>query len=184
MYSYIKGTITEIKAASITVENHHIGYKLITPNPFKFQKNEEMTVYLYQRVMDDKIILYGFKSRREKELFIKLISVSGIGPKSANAILASGSVDAISRAIENGEHKYLQQFPGIGPKASQQIVLDLKGKIDIDSSKETSDSLAEVDEALSALGYNKREIRRAMKHLDSDEKTDVLVKQALKNMLK
>lgn len=184
MYSYINGTITEIKAASITVETHGVGYQIVTPNPFKFKKNEEMKVFVYQRVMDDKIVMYGFKSREEKELFIKLISVSGIGPKSANAILASGTVHAISQAIENGEHKYLQQFPGIGPKASQQIVLDLKGKIDVDASRETSDSMNEVEEALSSLGYNKREIKRAMKHLDPEEPTDVLVKQALKNMLK
>ena len=73
--------------------------------------------------------MYGFSDKEEKELFLKLISVSGIGPKSATAILATGSVNVIAQAINRGDAKYLCKFPGIGTKSAQQIILDLKGKV-------------------------------------------------------
>jgi Holliday junction DNA helicase RuvA len=117
-------------------------------------------------------------------LFIKLISVNGIGPKSAIAILASGSVGSITKAIENGDAKYLQKFPGIGPKASQQIVLDLKGKIDFENVSVFTQNMVEVEEALQALGYRSKEIDKVIKKLDSSKTTNELIKDALAMMLK
>ncbi|MCK4552482.1 MAG: Holliday junction branch migration protein RuvA, partial [Tenericutes bacterium] len=101
MYNYIKGTVTEISPDNITLEASGIGYLIITPNPYNFLLHSELTVYIYQKVTDDNISLYGFKTLQTKELFIKLISVNGIGPKSASAILASGSVESITNAIDD-----------------------------------------------------------------------------------
>jgi Holliday junction DNA helicase RuvA len=184
MYSYLKGTITEIKANYITLEVNLIGYHIITPNPYGFTINQQITIYCYQKVSEDEISLYGFKTPEEKELFLKLISVNGIGPKSANAILAAGTVQSITNAIETGNAKYLQKFPGIGPKASQQIVLDLQGKIDFEDLKDMTDSLQEVEQALQALGYNSKEIKKVISKLDSSKTTNELIKDALKFMLK
>ncbi len=184
MYSYIKGTVTEIKAEYITLETNGIGYKLITPNPYQFKIDTEATLFLYQKVAEDEISLYGFQSSDERDLFLKLISVNGIGPKSAKAILAAGNVESISNAIESGNAKYLQKFPGIGPKASQQIILDLQGKIEFESSAAHPNSIIEVDEALQALGYNTKEIKKVLVKLDSDKPISELVKDALKLMLK
>ncbi len=184
MYSYLKGIITEIKANYVTLEVNQVGFRILTPNPYAFTHNQETMVYTYQKVSEDEISLYGFITPEEKELFLKLISVNGIGPKSANAILAAGSVASISSAIESGNAKYLQKFPGIGPKASQQIILDLQGKIDFENLAEKSDAVAEVEEALQALGYNQKEIKKVVSKLDSSKTTNELIKDALKFMLK
>lgn len=184
MYSYMQGIVTEIKATHITLEVSGIGYHVLTPNPYVFSLSQEVRVYIYQRVNEDGMFLYGFKSSDEKELFLKLISVNGIGPKSAIAILASGSVSSITQAIESANAKYLQKFPGIGPKASQQIILDLQGKIDFSESMVMNDSLMEVEEALSALGYNAKEIKKVLSKLDATKNTNELIKDALKLMLK
>ncbi|MCF7924107.1 MAG: Holliday junction branch migration protein RuvA [Candidatus Izimaplasma sp.] len=183
MYSYIKGQIKEINPKYITVENNGIGYLIQTPNPYNFKVDNEIIIYLYQKVSDDDISLYGFKTKEARELFMKLISVSGIGPKSAVAILASGPVNSIADAIESGDAKYLQKFPGIGPKSSKQIILDLQGKIELDSTF-TSESFNEVEEALKALGYSPREINKVMKKLDETKSTNELIKDALSLMLK
>ncbi|MBN2540499.1 MAG: Holliday junction branch migration protein RuvA [Bacilli bacterium] len=184
MYNYIKGNITEINPNYITVENNGIGYQVITPNPYAFILHTEATVYLYQKVSEDNISLFGFKTQKAKELFIKLISVNGIGPKSANAILASGSVESIADAIEDGNAKYLQKFPGIGPKASQQIILDLKGKIEFEDTTIKTANLLEVEEALVALGYKDKEIKKIIPKLDPSKLTHELIKDALAMMLK
>jgi len=184
MYSYLKGTITEIKANYVSLEVNGVGFHLLTPNPYFFTLNQSATMYIYQKVAADEISLYGFGSLDEKELFLKLISVNGIGPKSANAILAAGSVDQIAGAIISGNAKYLQKFPGIGPKASQQIILDLQGKIDLTPISAFSDSLSEVDDALQALGYNAKEIKKILPKLDAKKPTNELIKDALKMMLK
>ncbi|MFW5889287.1 MAG: Holliday junction branch migration protein RuvA [Bacillota bacterium] len=183
MYSYIKGIVTEVNPNYITVDNHGIGYMIKTPNPYNFKVNDNTTVYTYQKVSDDDISLYGFKNFESRELFMKLISVSGIGPKSAIAILASGPAHSIAEAIESGDATYLQKFPGIGPKSSKQIVLDLQGKIDLEPVI-ISDSFTEVEEALLSLGYRKSEINKVMKKLDASKDTDVLIKEALALMLK
>ncbi len=184
MYDYIKGLVTEINPTSITVENNGIGYQVITANPYSFLLHSELTVFLYQKVSDDHISLYGFKTDKARELFIKLISVNGIGPKSANAILASGSVESITKAIDDGNAKYLQKFPGIGPKASQQIVLDLKGKIEFEDKTIKTLNLLDVEEALKALGYKEREIKKVLPKLDPSKNTNELIKDALAMMLK
>ena len=185
MYSYLFGTVTEINALKITIDVSNVGYDIITPNPFEFKKDELLKVFVYQYVREDAIHLYGFKTIDAKGLFIKLLSVKGIGPKSALAILASGNVKDVINAIELGDSKYLVKFPGIGPKASMQIILDLKGKIDLsEESALLSTNVKEVEEALKSLGYKSKEIMKAVKGLDGNKQTNTLLKEALANMLK
>lgn len=185
MYSYLIGTVTEIKANYVTLETQGVGYLVIVPNPYLFKIGETRKIFIYQKVAEDDLSLYGFETADEKELFLKLISVVGIGPKSAKAILAAGSVASIQNAIETGNAKYLQKFPGIGPKASQQIILDLQGKIELsDQTLVKTDTLGEVDEALQALGYNAKEIKKILPKLDATKPTNELIKDALRFMLK
>ncbi len=184
MYSYIKGIVTTIEPNNITIETSGIGYQIITPNPYEFQLNEEIKIFIHQHVREDAILLYGFLTFEEKTLFNKLLSVKGIGPKSAIAILASGHVKDIINAIELGNVKFLSKFPGIGPKASQQIILDLKGKLQLPDEKlQNSSHIEEVEDALKALGYKSKEIQRAVKKLDSSKPIETLIKEALANML-
>src|SRR5690625_2865678 len=131
MIAYIRGILKQIQDHSIIVDVHGVGYEIVCANPFVFQAsiNEEVFVYTYHHVREDAQILYGFKSEDEKYLFEKLISVSGIGPKSGLAIQGSVDVSDFISAVEREDDKYLMTFPGVGKKTSRQIILDLKGKL-------------------------------------------------------
>ncbi|WP_110111465.1 Holliday junction branch migration protein RuvA [Bacillus sp. CGMCC 1.16541] len=202
MFDYIKGCITYINPEYVVVENQEIGYQIFTPNPYIFTVNHEVkTIYTYQYVREDLIALYGFASREQKELFMKLISVSGIGPKGALAILASGNPSQVVQAIEEEDEKFLVKFPGVGKKTARQMILDLKGKLhdivpdaipslfaDMDEQEVKSQSSASLDEAIEALkvlGYAEREINKVVPALMSQSlTTDQYIKEALKRLLK
>ena len=111
MYSYIRGEITEINSNYIVLENNNIGYQIYVPNPYSYQLNKEYTVYIYTKVAEEEYTLYGFRDKEQKELFLKLISVKGLGPKMAIPILATGTISNISEAIENNNLNYLKKFP-------------------------------------------------------------------------
>ncbi len=183
MYSYIKGFISEVTPKYVTLENNNIGYEIVVPNPYNFIINNELiTVYIYHYLREDQETLFGFKTKEEKELFLKLISVNGIGPKSALSILASATVNEILNAIESRDDAYLKRFPGIGAKASQQIILDLHGKISFDDvSPLVSNSKAnDLTEALTTLGYNKKDVSKALSKLDLTKSDSDIIKEALK----
>lgn len=185
MYGYIKGIVTKITPKYIIIDNNNIGYLIIVSNPYNFKLNEEYTIYTHQYVREDTLDLYGFSSEEEKDLFLKLISVNGIGPKSALSILASGRVKEIINAIESNNDAYLRKFPGIGVKASQQIILDLRGKLTFDSNYIPSDSkMEDVEAALIALGYAKKEVAKVISKLDMSLDEGQLVKLALQQMIK
>lgn len=185
MYGYIIGKVTKITPKYIICENNGIGYLMIVSNPYNFKLNEDYKIYTHQYVREDILDLYGFLSEDEKDLFLKLISVSGIGPKSALSILASGSVKEIVNAIESRNDAYLRKFPGIGTKASQQIILDLRGKLSFDENViAKSSKMDDVEGALLALGYNKKEITKVLAKLDPSLDEGVLVKMALQKMIK
>ena len=129
MYSYIIGKIDSIESNYIVIENNGIGYQIYTPNPYSFIEGENYKIYLYQYVREDEISLYGFKTKDEKDLFLKLIEVKGLGCKMALPILATGSIEGIVDAIERENILYLKKFPKIGDKVARQIILDLKGKL-------------------------------------------------------
>lgn len=199
MIAYIKGKVTFIQEESIIIDVAGVGYEIICPNPFIYQSSlkKELFIHTYHHVREDLQTLYGFKDEDEKFLFTKLISVSGIGPKSANAILGTVHVPEFISAVETEDEKYLTQFPGVGKKTARQIILDLKGKLtDIisiegdlfnDSVEMTrSSQLTEAKEALKALGYSTSEITQIMPSLQKDgqEKIDVLIKKALSLLAK
>ncbi len=184
MYAYIKGLVTAIKPTHIVIENRDIGYQILSPYPYQYHLKEIVTVYTYHYVREDAILLYGFDSVEALDLFIKLISVSGIGPKSALSMLASNQVDETILAIENADVKFLTKFPGIGSKSAQQIILDLKGKLvtEVDSLIPSSEN--DVSQALSALGYSKTEIKKVMKKVDLDLSVEEIIKKALQLLIK
>lgn len=187
MYDYIKGTITNIEPNTITLECFGIGYLIKTPNPYSFKTGEELKVYIYQHVREDLIELYGFYNVEERKMFIKLINVKGLGPKGALAILASSNVPEIVAAIENGDPAYFKKFPGIGTKGSQQIILDLKGKLDFEKTdSKSSEDLTNLINALKALGYNNAEIKSITKDFKISDYASLgdAVKAALKKLTK
>ncbi|MGM9971969.1 MAG: Holliday junction branch migration protein RuvA [Anaeroplasmataceae bacterium] len=187
MYEYIIGNVTKINPKYIVLENNEIGYILIVSNPYSFKLDTKMKVYTYQYVREDINDLYGFITEEEKNLFIKLIGVNGIGPKSALSILACGRVKDVLEAIESRNDAYLRKFPGIGPKASQQIILDLKGKISFDEVKDislNSQKLVDCEEALVSLGYAKKDVTKALQKIDMDKDEGLIIKEALQLLIK
>lgn len=197
MIAYVKGRLNAIQEESVIIDVNGLGYEVVCPNPFRYQENmnQEVLIQTYMHVREDAQILYGFIDNDQKNLFKKLISVSGIGPKSAVSILASVQVNEFISAVETEDEKYLTQFPGVGKKTARQIILDLKGKltqlITIEGQPQTSGSvnnnqLAETGEALKALGYSAAEIKKITPQLrKSDiEDTNDLIKLALSLLMK
>ena len=189
MFNYIKGTITEVTSNYVTLECYGVGYYIHVPNPYTYSEGEQLTVHVHHLVREEIDALYGFKTIEERNIFVKLINVKGLGPKGAMAILASSTPIDIANAIEAGNSKYFSSFPGIGPKSSQQIILDLKGKLvfeDNTTISKTSESLQNVSSALKALGYNATEIKGALKDLPVTEDTSTAeaVKMALRRLQK
>ena len=147
MYSYIKGLIVDIQSDHIVLENNGIGYLIYVSNPYAFSKGKEVVVYLYQQVKEDGILLYGFNLKEEKNLFLKLISVKGIGCKSACTMLASGDVEGICEAIESGNMSYLKKIPGIALGYKQSEVDKVVKKL----TDENLDTNGYVKKALSLI---------------------------------
>lgn len=185
MYSYMIGKVTGVEGNAILLEVSNIGYLVNTPNPYAFDLNQEYRVYIYQQIREDEHSLYGFKTQEEKELFLRLIAVKGLGPKMALPILATGSISGIMDAIERENILYLKKFPKIGEKLAKQIILDLKGKISIDvSTASASNSYEELLEVLQGLGYKEKEVRGILPKVDASLTIEEQVKEALKLLLK
>ena len=182
MYGYIKGKITEIENNYVIIENNGIGYIVYVANPYSYQESE-YTIYLYHYIREDENSLYGFKSKEEKELFLKLISVKGLGCKMALPMFATGSIDGIIDAIERENVLYLKKFPKIGDKLARQIILDLKGKLVSNNAPTNTQDFTELIEVLKGFGYKPADINKILPSIKS-EKVEDQVKEALKLMLK
>ena len=184
MYFYIKGTVVEQYGSYIVLDKDNIGYLINVANPYSFELNKEYKVFIYQQIREDENSLYGFKTLEEKDLFLKLISVKGIGPKMALPILATGSINGIVDAIERENILYLKKFPKIGEKAARQIILDLKGKIKIDGIEVQDSNYEELQEVLKGLGYKDKDYKNIINKVDSPLPIELQVKEALKLLLK
>ena len=181
MYEYIKGKITEIESNYIVVECGEIGYIIYVATPYSY-KLEDTKVYVYQYVKEDELSLYGFKTKEEKGLFLKLIGVKGLGCKMALPMLSSDNPNSIIAAIESGDVAYLKKFPKIGDKVARQIILDLKGKLVSNDSDGVDNT--EIIEALKALGYKISDINKILSKIDSSKSLEEQIKEALKLLLK
>lgn len=197
MYAYIKGKLIEKEEDNIVVEVGGIGYNIKMPAEAAScltAIGSEIKIYTYTSVREDAVWLYGFLTKDELQLFRQLISVSGIGPKGAQAVLSAIPASDLRLAIYTGDVKRIAKAPGIGAKTAQRIVLDLKDKIVLEDTlgvpggTELSDTPAygenrkEALEALVALGYSQSD---AVKVIDSVPDADGLdVEQLLKAALK
>ena len=184
MYEYIKGKVINQDSNYIVLDNNGIGYLIYVPNPYSFEIGKEYMVYVYQLVREDENTLYGFKDIEEKKLFLKLISVKGLGCKMALPMLATGSINGIQDAIDRENILYLKKFPKIGDKVARQIILDLKGKLNESTISNKTDDYNELIEVLKGLGYKQADINKILPSLRSDTSIEEQVKEALKLMLK
>ncbi len=184
MFNYILGKITYQGSNYIVLENNNIGYTIFVANPFSYDLESNYKVFLYNHVREDEYSLYGFKNENERNMFLKLINVKGLGPKMAMPMLATGSIDGLADAINRENILYLTKFPKIGEKLAKQIILDLKGKIEISSNNISESNTEELIEVLTSLGYKSAEIKKVLPQIDISKKLEEQIKDALKLMLK
>ena len=186
MFDYIVGKVAYLKSNAIVIDNHGIGYLVYVANPYSYEEGKEYQVFTYEHITEQEDTLYGFKTLEEKELFLKLISVKGLGPKMTLPILAVGSIDGIKDAIERENILYLKKFPKIGEKLARQIVLDLKGKLNYTATGEiiVEDKTNELEEVLLGLGYKDKEIKPVLVKVDNTLTIEEQVKEALKILLR
>lgn len=198
MYAYIKGKLIQKKPANIIIETAGIGYDiLVSMNTYSNlpSQDEETSLLLHFIPREDSHNLYGFYTQDEKDLFLKLISVNGIGPKSAIAILSSINAFEFMKSIVEGNITLLQKIPGIGKKTAERMVVELKDKfkeIPVDNvGNEISLNKNKVSEeainALITLGYGKtvaeKTIANILKVNQNITDVETLIKLSLKNMI-
>ena len=189
MIAFIKGKIVKKNLDNIIIENNGIGYRINFVQFDKVNLNQESCIYTYQHVREDEISLYGFISEQDHDLFIKLISVKGLGPKTALNAFKISNANNIIKAIENNDLAYIKKLPGVGAKTASQIILDLKGKLvqeTKEDAEELSSAMQDAIEGLKALGYKTNEIQGIIKHLKAqgDLSSDEYLKLGLQMMLK
>lgn len=173
----------------VIIEVREVGYKVFV-NPTmlaELEIGQEIDCYTHQYVREDSLDLYGFKSLDDLELFELLLSISGIGPKSALGTLAIASADEIKESISHGDPALLQKVSGIGKKTAERVVLELREKISYISptqiSSENGNTSGEEIDALLALGYSMQQARDALKNVSSDIKdSGERIREALKKM--
>ena len=181
MYSYINGVIAAITSSSVVIDNHGMGYNIFVANPYSYVVGNEAKIYLYNYIREDEYSLYGFKSLEEKDLFLRLINVKGLGPKIALPMLATGSVNGIIDAIDRENIIYLTKFPKVGDKLARQIILDLKGKLS--TTQAVTNESDELIEALVSLGYKSADIKKILPKVNPSETKENQIKEALKLLL-
>lgn len=169
MLSYISGKILAKRENYLMVVNNGLGYKIFVAPKIIADLGETAELYLYQQVKEDGTALFGFKTLAELEFFELLLSVSGVGPKSALAILSLANVEELKSAIANSDVAILTRVSGIGQKTAERLVLELRNKVDYLAPLDglnASQSRSEELEALVSLGYSASQAREALGQVD------------------
>lgn len=190
MIGRIRGTLLEKNPPEILVDVHGVGYEINVPMSTFYNLpdvGQEVTLLTHFIVREDAQLLYGFSTAKERAAFRQLIKISGIGARTALAVLSGMTVDALAQAVSKQESALLTRVPGIGKKTAERLVLELKGKISADLDGVTlaaapGDNRADVVAALVALGYSDREATAAAKKLSPDVSVSAGIREALKSM--
>ncbi|MDE5888542.1 MAG: Holliday junction branch migration protein RuvA, partial [Bacilli bacterium] len=182
MFNYIKGKVESYGPNYISLENNGVGYMIYVPNPYVYQEGKDYKVFIYTHIREEEFTLYGFRNEQERDFFLRLINVKGVGPKLALPILAS-PVDAIYDAIERENILYLTKFPKVGDKVARQIILDLKGKLVRNDDLFTNDGLDELMAVLDSLGYKKGDVKKILPQVDASNPIEQQIKDALKLLM-
>lgn len=200
MFYYLDGTVAEVLPYLAVLDCGGVGYACKTTNNTlsNLKKGQRGKVYTYLHVAEGIFDLYGFSTLNELNSFKMLISVSGVGPKAALAILSVGTPETLAMAIVTGDEKTLTAAPGVGKKIAQRIILELKdkmakesgGTLDFSGGKGTaavpmfSNKAAEAAAALAVLGYSSQEVSAALKGIDTEQSLEEIIRQSLKRMVR
>lgn len=179
MIAFLKGEILEKGLTYIIVENQGLGYKVfVTPEALAKLVGDEIALFTYQKISEDGQALFGLPDFATLQFFEMLITVSGVGPKVALAILSNAKADAVMQAIANQDASIFTRISGVGTKTAEKIIVELKGKVGAISTGGSSSP--EVFDALLTLGYNQREVRDVINKLDASKSQEGQLKQALR----
>lgn len=182
MIGSLRGKVVLRTEKFIILETGGVGYKVnVSPDTLlKTSKDsEEALFFIHTHVREDSLELYGFTSREELGFFEMLLGVSGVGPKSALAILGITTVETLKKAVGSGDTAYLTKVSGIGKKTAEKIVIELRDKMDGELGESLQGSV-DVIEALKSLGYSQMEARDALKKVPGDLNTNQKIREALK----
>ena len=201
MFAYIKGSLEVKTNGYIVIDVNGIGYKIFMSETAINKLGaigEIIKIHTYVRVREDDISIYGFNTNEELRMFELLLSVSGIGAKSALVILSNVSVSSFALAIINNDINLLKKLPGTGPKTAQRVILELKDKLkkeneivanentDISDTINTAimddEKIAEATAALKVLGYTGKEIEKALEKVDANLSVEDIIRKGLLNL--
>lgn len=191
MFYYIKGELTELGSDFAVIDAGGVGYMLYVSAPTHeklaplFRKTAQL--YTYLNVREDAMELYGFYAGEERECFIKLLSVSGVGPKAAMSILSLYTPQSLASLVASGDAKAISRANGVGLKTAQKVIIELKGKLDLSEGAEganapLSSALSDAADTLAVMGYSKSESAQALKGISPDLPLEVIIKEALKKL--
>ena len=196
MFAYLKGSLEVKTKGYIVIDAHGVGYKVFmseTAIEKLGEVGENVKVHTYLRVREDDMSLYGFNTNEELRMFELLLSVSGIGAKSAITILSNITPYSFALAVITNDVAKIKSLPGIGPKSAQRIILELKDKINkeettaempnevVEKQVEDKEKVTEAISALQVLGYSKKEIEKALENVDKETLSVVCVQKHWKN---
>lgn len=189
MIASITGKILWREEDAVVIDVNGIGYRVYVPQPHLMLEELPVRLYTHHQVREDAQLLFGFTSLPAYDLFMKLISVKGIGPKTAMNIIGASDLDALYNAILSQDVNFIKKLPGIGPKSASQMILDLKGKlveVPKNTQKEENPFVLDAIDALKSLGYKQAEVQSILKELNAYDgsNTNDYVRFALGLMLK
>ncbi|WP_337406242.1 Holliday junction branch migration protein RuvA [Mitsuokella jalaludinii] len=196
MIGYLHGRVIALYTDHCLLDVHGVGYRVFVANSTrtKLRQREEASLFIYTSVREDAIVLYGFATEEEYDLFLQLIGISGIGPKVALGILSAITVEGLCRAIQNKQASVLTKLPGIGKKSAERLILELKDKVafrgsaeeellTIENGEEVGDDAAsEAMAALQSLGYTPSEIAPVIRKTAKYKTTEAIIKASLKEL--
>lgn len=192
MIYFIKGKIFLKTPTYVVIENNGIGYfvEVSLRTSEMIEEGEETFLYVYQQISEEKINLYGFKDKEERELFLLLITVPGIGPKVALRILSGLTIEEIYQGIVSEDISFFKNVPGVGKKTAERIIVELKQKIEkipvlVNNYKERG-LLIDATEALTVLGYKRKDVQKVLMEIMKEKRGDIkledLIKEALRRL--
>lgn len=192
MIGYISGLVKAIHKNYIIVATDHVGYKVfVTPQvSLSNTEGKQLSLFTYTYVREDQLSLYGFPSLRELDFFEMLISVSGVGPKIAMAIMSVADIDVIKSGIASGDASVFTKVSGVGRKTAERLIVELREKVgEIEEGKEMTGGFAQahadVIDVLMALGYSRTEARQAVQSLPTNlSSSEDKVREALRSLAK
>ena len=195
MIGRLRGVLIEKTPPTICLDVQGVGYEVDVPMSTFYhlpELEQQVVLYTHLSIRDDAHVLYGFGTAQERQTFRQLIKVSGIGARTALAILSGLEVDELALAIEQEDGDTLTRVPGIGKKTAQRLLLELRGKLSVGTDPTSSPASSkaapmaqkqsDIEHALGALGYHQKEIRRIVKKLDPELSVEVGIKQALQQL--